>query len=223
MSKSKKIDWLNHLLGFTVVMIGILIAFQLNTFSENRKESKLVQEHINAIVSETEFNNKRMDYAINATQVLLTKLDSLMERVNASENLDKANLLALQMLQLEPNYIKKNAYNSLIQTGDIRFIDDFNLKNDIVNLYEYYTWTDGVDEMTRQSFLDLYYPYVVDNLDLMGGKTQDAEIYTNKRFKNILSVYKFTLKARLRKFEETQTIIKNFLEGRKEIFKEMKN
>lgn len=49
------------------------------------------------------------------------------------------------MLNIGGVYIKKNVYCFLIELGDIRYIYDFKLKNEIVNLYEYYEWVKGID------------------------------------------------------------------------------
>ena len=45
MTTKKKIDWLNHGLEFIVVVIGILLDFQLNTWSEQRKQRLIIDEH----------------------------------------------------------------------------------------------------------------------------------------------------------------------------------
>src|SRR5690606_8300403 len=120
---------------------------------------------------------------------------------------------SLQLLNLEPIYIKKNSYNSLVETGDIRYVKNFNLRNDIVNLYEAYNWAESVDGMTHKIFLEHYYPYILGNLDMLERKIQDNDRYTNKYFKNVLVIYKFSLDQRKHKFMNTKKITTNFLEG----------
>lgn len=43
----QKIDWLNHGLEFAFVLVGILIAFQLNNWSIKNDEKDLVNLHMN--------------------------------------------------------------------------------------------------------------------------------------------------------------------------------
>ena len=52
----KKIDWLNYSLEFFVVLIGILVAFQLNKCSANKEQSKTIETHLDQILVETKFN-----------------------------------------------------------------------------------------------------------------------------------------------------------------------
>ena len=50
MSKRKfRIDWLNHSLEFIVVLIGILIAFQLNQCSTDKQNKKTSDTHLEEI------------------------------------------------------------------------------------------------------------------------------------------------------------------------------
>ena len=89
MGKTKKIDWLNHFLEFIVVVVGILLAFQLNTCREAKKETSLVMGHVTNIVEETEFNRKQLETGKNNSERLLQKLDTLI-KITAKPELDQA-------------------------------------------------------------------------------------------------------------------------------------
>jgi hypothetical protein len=209
---SKKIDWLNHLLEFVVVVIGILLAFQLNTCSENKNEANLVDEHIKNIIEETQFNKRNLEYSIKYSDTILKSIDTLLVELKKDKNISKINDLSFQILSINPLYIKKNAYNTLKESGDIRFIRNFDVKNEIILLYEYYSWAEGVDKVTMGTYQDYYFPYVVKNFDLLDGKLQSQEIYLNKEFKNIISGYRYTLNMRLQQNKETLAKINSFLE-----------
>ncbi len=116
------------------------------------------------------------------------------------------------MLNLGGAYFKNKAYSSLIESGDIRLVQDFELKDDTISLYEFYKWTQGFDKMNNESYLRFYYPYMVEHMDLIQGSTQDPEIYFNKKFNNSLGVYRYQLAARLNKYKETLSKIDTFLE-----------
>lgn len=213
MKQPKKIDWLNHFLEFIVVIIGILIAFQLNTCAVEKKQSKLIESHFTNILEETEFNRRNITSSISATNRLIGQIDSISTLIKEGQNLQQINGLAFQILSINITYFKTNAYNSLIETGDIRFINDFNTKNDIIQLYEYYNWAKGVEEVSLDSYSKYYYPYVLENLDLLEGKPQQLEVYSNKEFLNIVSSYRYMMASNLTRQEETLTQIEKFLEN----------
>ncbi len=213
MKQPKKIDWLNHFLEFIVVIIGILIAFQLNTCAVEKKQSKLIESHFTNILEETEFNRRNITSSISATNRLIGQIDSISTLIKEGQNLQQINGLAFQILSINITYFKTNAYSSLIETGDIRFINDFNTKNDIIQLYEYYNWAKGVEEVSLDSYSKYYYPYVLENLDLLEGKPQQLEVYSNKEFLNIVSSYRYMMASNLTRQEETLTQIEKFLEN----------
>ena len=211
MGNKRKIDWLNHSLEFAVVLVGILIAFQLNRCSEDSTNESLVDEHISYIVDETEFNKRMLSNSISESQKLQKTLDSLLGAIDAQQDFSRINMLSLKMMNLNNNYLKKNAYQTFVESGDIRFVEDFNLKNNVISLYEFYKYAEGMDEMTRNSYVQFFYPYMVENMDLYRASLQDKKVYTNKEYKNILSVYQYTLKARLGVHKQTLAKMEEFL------------
>ncbi len=214
MRGTKRIDWLNHFLEFIVVVIGILLAFQLNTCRDDSKEQAVVNQHINSIIEETELNKGSLEASLAQTEALLTTADTLIVAIERKDPMPKIGGLSMRMLGLNYTYYKKNAYNSLVATGDIRFINDFKLKEEIIGLYEFYNWAEGLETMTRNTFTEYFFPFAMENLDMNNGNYQDRTIYDNKKYLNIISTYRYTLKARKQKQEETLDLINQFLENR---------
>ena len=53
---NNKIDWLNHTIAFLSALLGILIAFQLDDYQEDRREQEELQIALNSIKEEIEAN-----------------------------------------------------------------------------------------------------------------------------------------------------------------------
>ncbi|MDC7996562.1 DUF6090 family protein [Gilvibacter sediminis] len=217
MAKSKKIDWLNHGLEFVVVIVGILLAFQLDSCREDRKNEVLLRQHLSNIIEETEFNLRMVDSALIKGQEAEKNLNQLLQLIAREQQFETINALSMQQLAFVNVYIKRNAYQSLIQSGDVRLIDDFELKNDIINLYEYYNWTEFYDEVNGEVFTAYFLPYVMKEFDLFQLRTQEPEVYTDQRFKNALGTMSYQFTARLEKYRETQERIRAFLEKYEEL------
>lgn len=213
MAKKKKprIDWLNHSLEFFVVIIGILIAFQLNTCASKKSQQELVEIHLQQLKKETEINTRTFQEAITYGDIQLKKLDTLLHCIQPPIQLEKANRIALELLNIGGVYIRKNAYTTLIESGDMRFINDYSVKNNIVNLYEFYTWVEAFDSISNQLYTTDYYPYLKNNFDLHEGRLQAKEIYQTKRFKNIIAAYRRTSGNRLAKYKECMLEMNKFL------------
>lgn len=214
MRGTKKIDWLNHFLEFIVVVIGILLAFQLNKCSENKQEQKLVNNHIKDLVDETSFNIKMLSGSIKNSKDIISLIDSTLYYIDSTTfDLSHAHTKTMRLLRTDFIYLKKNAYNNLVETGDVRFMENQTLQKDIIALYEYYFWLESIDRMTNEEYLNNYMPYATKNFDMVNYTPQDRTVYTNKVFKNYLSVYRYSMKYRLSKQEEFLAYMSKFLKS----------
>ena len=212
---TRKIDWLNHGLEFIIVVVGILLAFQLNTWSEQRKQRSTIQEHLMSIEEETQFNLGSMDKSIQQIKRELANIDTMLVMIKSGADVQVMNRQIYAMLAIGRAYFKKNAYKTLSTSGDIRFIKDFQLKEDIVKLYEYYSWTEAVDRINLEYYMAHYYPYVMDNFDMLEGRPQIREKYTSNKFKNILAGYRYQVLARKTKYDECYEKIAEFMKRRR--------
>lgn len=207
-----RIDWLNHAIGFFVVLIGILLAFQLDKCHNSNQQEKLVREHWNAIIEESVFNLAVMEDAKDYSQNNLQKIDSLYGLIYGKADLNLINKKCIELLNLGQCYINKNAFNNLIQSGDIRYIKNFKHKTEVIALYEYYKWVEAMDKINLDSYIKNYQPYVMEHLNLSNNRPVSREIYEARKFLNSLGSYRYTVDLRIKKYNECITRIQEFLE-----------
>ncbi|MCW9037941.1 MULTISPECIES: DUF6090 family protein [Altibacter] len=213
MRGTKKIDWLNHFLEFIVVIVGILIAFQLNTCSEEKKEQLLIDRHVENVVQEARFNRENIEQTIKASERLSENIDSLIALIGNKGDLRSINDLGLRVLSYNNAYYKKTAYNTMVTSGDIRFFENLELRDAIISLYEYYAWAEGIDKASLENYSNYYYPYVAEHFDLIAGSPQDISVYDNKSYLNILATYNYMMKNRIAKQKEILEKTNEFLES----------
>jgi len=111
----QRIDWLNHSLEFVVVIIGILIAFQLNQCSTERNQNKTIKTHLEQIKQETEHNKAVLERSKNFTESSNKKIDPIFHLINTNEKYGLVNWLSVQLLSISSPNIRKNAYISLTE------------------------------------------------------------------------------------------------------------
>lgn len=210
--KKGEIDWLNHGLEFAVVIIGILLAFQLNECATDSAEQKTVKNHLVEIQSETEYNANALRVSINQAESTISKLDSILILINEDSDYDLINKLSIDVLNLGGTYFRKNAFQNLVESGDIRFIEDFKTKQRIINLYEYYKWVETFDEISSTLYMQDYYPYLREHFDLVSGIPQEKSIYRTKLFRNIVGAYRRTSANRMQKYRDCQAEVEAFLQ-----------
>ncbi|MBC2843685.1 hypothetical protein [Winogradskyella flava] len=206
-----KVNWKNHIREFVVVVFGILLAFQLDRCASDNNKQKLVDEHVNYIKEETRLNVLNLKYSIQLSESNFAKIDSIINLISKKGDVSTINKLSFEIFNVGYLYIRRNAYNSLVNSGDIRFIKSFEEKKNIINMYEYYTWTESLDQGCRAAYFDDFFPYVKENFDLVTSMVQDPEIYYSKTFSNALSTYRFALDLKIKKFKDCEKEINDFL------------
>lgn len=195
-----------------VVIIGILLAFQLNECATDSAEQKTVRNHLEEIRSETEYNANALRISIDQAESTISKLDSILVLIREDNNYALVNTLSIDVLNLGGTYFRKNAFQNLVESGDIRFIEDFKTKQRIINLYEYYKWVEAFDEISSTLYMEDYYPYLREHFDLVSGTTQEKSIYQTKLFRNIVGAYRRTSANRIQKYRDCQVEVQNFLQ-----------
>ena len=195
-----KINWKNHAREFIVVVFGILLAFQLDRCASDSNQQKLVDEHLNYIKEETKINALNLKYALKSSEENLVKIDSIIGLISKKGDIKTINRLSFEIFNVGYLYVRKNAYNSLVNSGDIRFIKSFDRKKDIIDMYEYYSWTQSMDQGCRNAYNDDFFPYVKGNFDLVNAKIQNPEIYYSKVYSNALSTYRYAIDLKIKKF-----------------------
>ncbi|SFR53014.1 hypothetical protein SAMN04490243_2662 [Robiginitalea myxolifaciens] len=208
----KRIDWLNHGLEFFVVIIGILIAFQLQNFSESVKRKETLANHRNFLLEETKDNQKSLKYALEKVNQSIGNLDSLKNAIESEKNVWDIKTLALRLLDDSGYfYIRRNAYKTITESGDIRFLE-FEEKKKIVSLYGYYDWTEAIQRNSYDGF-DNYFDYLDANTDLYTAEVPDRSVFESRVFSNVLGTYRYLLQAKQNKYRDCLGQIELFLQN----------
>jgi len=211
----RKNSWVDFIREIVILLLGILIAFQLNTCSDNRKEQQIVDRHFESLIQESEDNLGRLQWSAKHIESTENKVDSLIALIADKGSLLTINTLALDLLNVGGLYIKSSAFNTMQQTGDIRNITKYDTKSDLVSLYEYYKWIRGVEDIAIKSYEDQYYPYIAKHLDFVAGQPQSRDVYENKEFLNALGSYKYHCGARAAKYQDCIKKVESFIENYK--------
>lgn len=209
-----QIAWLNYGMDLLVVVIGILIAFQLNRWAAERQQATLVDNHLQQIREEAKFNRATLQSTLELNETNLAKLDTIFTLLRTSKDYDKINEMSMDLLNLGVAYFRKYAYENLTESGDFRFIQEFDLRQQVVRLYETYKLTESYDEISRNLYMQDYFPYLQNHFDLSTGDTQAESVYQSQLFKNILVSYKRTSENRIQRYRNCLDIIDDYLSAR---------
>jgi hypothetical protein len=140
-------DWFAVIVEILVIMIGLMLALQLDRWREDRKELELEHIYINRLADDIAKDIPDIEYAIDLQSMRLVLVNLLME---VAEHPDAALEYPLHFLgavdQAAYTYtptLTQHTFENLRTTGDMRLIDSELVKE---KLFEYYNY----DEEQRQ-------------------------------------------------------------------------
>lgn len=184
----KKIDWQYTFGEILIVIIGITIAFSLNRCSENAKQAKLEQQYLKSLKED-------IDTDRNSLSSNLEKLEKKKELLQTSFRYfnptipKRDSLLASSFFnsaQVIEFSAKNTTYQTLINSGDLNIISNFELKTSIQEHYRNYgKLQQDYDRMVNISkkYIADYYIY---NLDFDKFRKGEQAFSNEKLLKSIM-------------------------------------
>lgn len=208
----KRINWADHLISFVVVILGIYIAFKLNSYSESAATQKMLNDHMKYVRDETILNRYNLEQRIESCDTLILQIDQLLDLLANDGDLRQIHRLTSSIVNYQYVYLKKNAYLTLTESGDIRYIKNYQLKTNTIRIYEYYAWTKLIEENAGDVLTNEYFPYVRKNMNLLTDEVQPRSVYFDKEFINTIVSYKYAVAFLQQKYNDCLAEMNNYLE-----------
>lgn len=139
MEKNKTGKYLKYAIGeIVLVVIGILIALQINNWNEARKKKQVEKQVLISLFQEVEKDRimlKEIDYQYKNDLRNLTYFRNLIwkEQHSMEDALSLNEFQGIAFRDVNPNRI---TYDEMISTGKIYYLSNQALVNEIINYYE---------------------------------------------------------------------------------------
>jgi hypothetical protein len=136
MEKNKTGKYFKYAIGeIILVVIGILIALQINNWNENRKTDSIKQSYYSQIIFDLDKETKNIEERVLYLDSGITSVDQYFKLMK-TPNLETTQILnELQKVKLNFDYIAFNAntIESLVSTGDIKLLPE-KIRNLLIEL-----------------------------------------------------------------------------------------
>lgn len=161
-----KIKWQYALGEIFIVIIGITIAFSLNKCSENSKAQTLKLQYLSNIKRDVEADKAILENNLESIKKKIDIASEIIPKLNTNAP-DKMSIVGkvfsiISLTNFNPN---DNTYQTLINSGDLKLIDDFEIKTAIEKHYSNYE-TMGQDytrlENIQKEYVGNYFIYHID-------------------------------------------------------------
>ncbi|WP_296312048.1 DUF6090 family protein [Winogradskyella sp. UBA3174] len=188
---NKTSKWQYTLREIVIVIIGISIAFSMNKCADNVKDNKLKKEYLTNLKSDIEADKVQLAENITAINQKIEMCSQLIPMLNTGKKQGMPlmdNVFAV--LKYQTFNPKNITYKTLINSGDLKLINDFQLKTAIQGHYSNYEDIYNVANRHMSLIQDHLGRYMINNADydqLMVGNTPFSDEIKLKNIVRALS------------------------------------
>ena len=141
-----------------LVVIGILIALQINTWNEERRNRSKEQQYLNNLKQDFENQILEINSQINYEKKFLTSSQAILDAYNRSGHLLIDSLLIIKANELNDrrtfNAINPT-YTELLNTGDMKILKDEGFRNKVIIHQKDLERLSEVIKLNNSSFIDM--------------------------------------------------------------------
>ncbi len=182
-----KTTWKYTLREIIIVIIGITIAFSMNKCADNLKDNKLKTQYLTNLKRDIEADKVQLEKNIETIDDKLRVCAEIIPKLNSDKDQDMQLMNNIFTILKYENFSPKNiTYKTLINSGDLKLIEDFNLKTAIQQHYANYVEMTDVYIRHTSLIKDYLGNYLVNNADYDLIQKGKAPFLDEIKLKNIV-------------------------------------
>ncbi|MEQ9591314.1 MAG: hypothetical protein RLN86_01890 [Cyclobacteriaceae bacterium] len=177
------INWVDHTINFIVVIVGVTIAFYLSNQKEVIERRELERNSLESIVTDLDYDIEFLTHSTDTLNLLKRKLSGFVNVLSAglASRDSLFQYISIYYVQI-PFLPADNTYQSLVTSGNLDVIRDFELRKGITELYHRdYEAIHVVDQLSSLQKNSLVLPYL---MTLDHGRVQNINM-NDPRFFNV--------------------------------------
>ncbi len=204
----KKISWLDHIANLLVVILGISIAFYLESYREETNNSRQEEKYLESLISDLKTDIQALDtlqkFNKRISEALVNLSNASLGRPYES---DTALMNYTLTIQYNPPFSpQRTTYESLKSSGKLELIEDFEIRNKVVDLYEqHYRGTNEYDISINEHIRDFIKPYYMEHIRFNSGQSVSPDFLYKNEFRNMIFAYRYLFIAKDNFYRQVST------------------
>jgi len=182
MEKNKKGKYLKYAIGeIVLVVVGILIALQINNWNEKKNNQTQAKEHLETIKLNLKDDIIQAENLLLETETTLEYSNDFLDQFKTLKPFDNNIQLYMIYLMYERNLeVNESGFSTLLNSNGMSYLDG-NLQVKILDYYRYTEQLKSREENANSDIKTMYEPYVKENYYWIYNKTnpwhRQAEVY----------------------------------------------
>ena len=173
-------NWSAVVLDLLVVVVGLFLGLQIDTWWEGQKEARIESTYLQEIREDFELNKSSLHEQIRRAEHIIRSMIVLHEQstlVEPSLSIVELNEKFSSIHHMPAFVIATRAYVNLTGSGDLKLLRNRRLKNLLAAYYAAADLTAIVQSTHEMELVQTFQPYIIDNLDYAAVKPSDWLVY----------------------------------------------
>ena len=170
--ENKTSKYFKYAIGeIVLVVIGILIALQINNWNDNRNRINKKNTYLKALKLELKANVKLIKNYINTTHNDIVEVANTLEKLNSKEAVYFNDSVLRFNMATRPIYkaiVKKSTFQEFINSGTLDEVNNLKLKNEILSIPVFIEDVDQTYELAVAVWNDFQVPYLMKYSNVSG-------------------------------------------------------
>lgn len=196
----KGINWSDHILNFLAVIIGVSMAFYVSDTADKNKESEELENIIQSFIDELQEDRKvYLDYQIPENEQQTKLIWDVLTRIGEkrSDSLPGKIQQSLAINNYSPAGV---TFNSLVSSGKLDLLSDFELRKEISTYYQLLSKeAESRGQLQVDFYMDQVLPWIINENDMMNISMSD--VMNDTKLSNILILYRSLVDNKTRQYK----------------------
>ena len=169
-------NWFAVVLDLLVVIVGLFLGLQIDTWWEGQKEARIESTYLQEIREDFELNKSSLHEQIRRAEHIIRSMIVLHEQstlVEPSLSIVELNDKFSSIHHMPMFVVATRAYVNLTGSGDLKLLRNRRLKNLLAAYYAAADLTAIVQSTHEMELVQTFQPYIIDNLDYAAVKPSD--------------------------------------------------
>ncbi|UII20903.1 hypothetical protein [Fulvivirga ligni] len=204
MGKHKStIDWKSKLLDLLIVIIGITIAFKLNTWNESIKENSELKNYLQSFKEENDENIDNLASIIEICKNKKQDIDSGRVVLTSDTKLANADIYGLSknLMTFAQFYPNNTTMENIKASGQFELLQKVDIRNQIISTYAAFDNAVAMEKLLLDYSTDFVTPFFFDNFNFFEKNKSNTEALRNFKFINLYMGYIMLLDQQIRGYE----------------------
>jgi hypothetical protein len=193
-----KVNFTKLFLELIVVFLGVTGGFLLQNYKEIRADRDLENKYLEGIYTDTKENIKELKESIAKDSLWIEQNKYALPLIaNDSLSYDSARMLMIRMAFYSEFNAQTNTYTNITNSGSLNIIEDYELRQIIVDCFNNFENSKLLDAYFRQHNENSFLPYLIANYNMFNSEFISLNSHRQNEFKNIFAIYYSLTQQRL--------------------------